>query len=138
MYINIFLDDIRNPDEAFLYTKNNVYLNKVWTVVKNYKEFVELLDKIKNDGNKIGTVSFDHDLAIEHYNVPFEIFNTYSSEQLNMEKTGYDCVKYFTNFIDSNNMHIPGILFHTMNPVGKEIMTNYIMDWMDSHGGKDS
>lgn len=137
MHINIFLDDYRIPDQAYVYTKNSVYLNKKWTVVKNYKEFVNLLESLeKND--TIGSVSFDHDLSDEHYKLPQELFNGNSSEALGVEKTGLDCAKYFTEFINKTNRHIPGILVHSMNPVGAENIRNHIMDWMDTLGGKDS
>ena len=35
----LFLDDIREPEHAFEYTKEEMFLNKKWEVVRNFDEF---------------------------------------------------------------------------------------------------
>lgn len=134
---NIFLDDIREPREAYNYTKNPIYNRDNWTVVRTHAEFVSLLEKIAVDGAKIGSVSFDHDLAPSHYEVPCEVFNDFTAEQLGMEETGLDSARYLTAFIDRTKMAHPGIAVHSMNPVGKERIQQHLMDWMDGHGGNE-
>jgi len=137
MRVNIFLDDIRDPAQAYNYTKKRMYLDRTWIVVRDYKEFVAALEKIKLDGDEIAHVSFDHDLAIEHMEVPCEVFNDYTAEQLGMEMTGLDCAKYFTEFIDKHKMPFPGLSVHSQNPVGKERIEQHLMDWLDDNGGAE-
>lgn len=137
MQVNIFLDDFRIPQDAYVYTKNPIYLKKEWITVKNYPEFVAILEKILLDGNTIGSVSFDHDLADEHYGVPCEVFDNFTADQLGMEETGLDCAKHMTAFLDKHKWPMPGMTVHSMNPVGKERIQQHLMDWMDGHGGND-
>lgn len=133
----ILLDDLRTPEQVYEYTKNPIYLNKKWRVVKNYSEFVSLLELINIEGSRIASVSLDHDLQGDHYSVPFETWETYTADQLGMEETGLDCAKYLTQFIDDNKMAHPGITCHSMNPVGKERINQHLLDWMNLHGGDE-
>ena len=118
----VFLDDIRQPKDVYIYTNNPIYLSNKWVVVKNYDEFV-------NDVIMFGIsdfYSFDHDLADNHYehqsDIDYDIFS---------EKTGYECAKWFINYIIDNNLELPKtILIHSMNPVGcaniKSLFDSYI------------
>ena len=74
---NLFLDDIRDPknmipgmevlykDGMLIHRNNpdNFYYKHDWVVVRSYNEFVDYITK--NGLPKL--VSFDHDLAPEHY-----------------------------------------------------------------------
>lgn len=68
MSYRLFLDDIRNPKDCVDHMRsrigkwNAVYLEQ-WEIARNYEEFVNLI-KSKGIPN---IVSFDHDLAKEHY-----------------------------------------------------------------------
>lgn len=135
--VNIFLDDIREPAQAYNYTKNPAYLKKEWKVVRNYDEFVRALVNIQLDGNALGSVSLDHDLCVEHMEVPCEVFAEYTADQLGMELTGLDCAKYLTEHLDTYKLPIPGMTCHSQNPVGKERINQHLMDWMDGHGGDE-
>lgn len=135
---NVFLDDLRQPVEAYAYTRNPIYINKEWKVVKDYDEFVSLLEKIAVDGGTLGSVSLDHDLAQSHYEIPCEIFEKFTADQLGVELTGLDCAKFLTEFIDRTKMPHPGIAVHSMNPVGKERIQQHLMDWMDGWDSKDT
>jgi len=82
MEYKLFLDDHRTPGMVHS-------LAHTWIHVKSYQEFV---DTIKEKGLPTH-ISFDHDLADEHYDskiwrdgnpVPYETY---------IEKTGYDCAK---------------------------------------------
>ncbi len=132
--INVFLDDFRSPEDSYKYTKNPIYLKKKWEVVRNHDEFVGLLTQIMVDGDTIGSISFDHDLADDHY-APQDRYNDYElwlEQHCSIEKTGLDCAKYFTNYMDRHNMPIPGMTVHSQNPVGKKRIEEHLMDWMDS------
>lgn len=59
MYYHIFLDDTRMPAKV-----NWIELPLVdWVVIRNYKDFVDIITKY----GVPQTISFDHDLAEEHY-----------------------------------------------------------------------
>ncbi len=77
----LFLDDIRYPVEVYRYTKQDVFLRKDWHIVRNYEQFINrILEKGLPE-----MISFDHDLADEHYWDP--------NSRERVEKTGYDCAK---------------------------------------------
>lgn len=122
----LWLDDIRDPfDKDFtpyvaLY---NPFLNEPHKVewVKNYAKFTEyiVLYGIPD------AISFDHDLADEHYQMD-------TNPEDYKEETGMDCVKFLCNIIDYNNTNystnykLPICIFHTANPAGKANMQTYI------------
>ena len=62
----LFLDDERYPKQV---TWVNLPLVD-WVIVRNYNEFVK---KIEEDGMPV-FISFDHDLADEHYNEAMSSF----------------------------------------------------------------
>ncbi len=118
MSYHLFLDDSRQPKEI-----NWVELPPLsWVIVKDYKEFV---NTVKSKGVPL-TVSFDHDLAQEHYNeyhvahdknmpsygiIRYHIFT---------EKTGYDCAKFLAKLCVEQKAPIPLYYIHTLNPIGRQ------------------
>jgi hypothetical protein len=68
--MKLFLDDIRNPEDCIHYMHkrigsfNPIYLAEDWIIARNYDDFVRI---ITASNHIITHVSFDHDLAIEHY-----------------------------------------------------------------------
>ena len=117
----LFLDDLRHPYDAFEHTKQTMFLQKKWEVVKNYKEFIEW---IKKNGVP-DFISFDHDLADTHY-TPSHLWNDYDKskewqeQQEHEEKTGYECAKWLIDYCLDNNLKCPDFYCHSMNPVGKD------------------
>jgi hypothetical protein len=86
---------------------DQVYLLN-WVVVRNYDEFV----KIIIEKGMPEMISFDHDLADEHYdfNKPYGDYK---------EKTGFHCAKWLINYCIDNKMELPAvILIHSANPAG--------------------
>ena len=133
--MKIYLDDVRTPKD------------KDWLVVRNYHEFVNLVQKLglKN----IGTISLDHDLgdsAMTEYHT-----NVSPNFKLNYEniteKTGYDAAKflvdeYYTqnperlemNYFDRKKepLDFPIVLTHSANPIGSANIMGYINNfWMN-------
>jgi hypothetical protein len=104
----LFLDDIRYPIEAYRYTKQDIFLRRDWHIVRNYEQFV---NRIREKGLP-EMISFDHDLADEHY------LKQDTSEFV--EKTGYDCAKWLIEYCMDNDVDLPKFYCHSMNPVGKE------------------
>jgi hypothetical protein len=117
----LFLDDIRNPSHCVSYmsgrigTKSAVYLDKDWIVARDYEEFVSTIE----ERGVPDLISFDHDLAAEHYNV--EIIDGGLTDYNTLgEKTGYDCAKWLLNKCHEEGWGLPNYFVHSMNPVGSE------------------
>lgn len=127
---NLFLDDYRIPLDCAMYMHkriaqdNLLYMEEPWECVRNYDEFVETIQK----KGLPKLISFDHDLADEHY-APEHEWDNYDdwAERSNFkEKTGYDCAKYLLEFCKERNLQIPRFFVHSMNPVGTQNITNIL------------
>ena len=131
----LWLDDIRNPfinEEGKVPTdKNGEYYNINW--VLDYEQFVQWI-------NLFGlpdAISFDHDLADEHY-TPEYFWNNYEESkkfqewrgESYQEKTGMDCAKWLVDYCTDNKKKLPEIFVHSANPVGadniKGLLDNFI------------
>jgi hypothetical protein len=111
MNYNLFLDDMRMPEDVFFYTSLALYNKTKWVIVRNYTDFVHTIES--NGIPEI--VSFDHDLADIHYKQQSNIQYEDDSE----EKTGYHCARWMINYCLDNNLDIPKMnLIHSMNTVG--------------------
>lgn len=127
----LFLDDIRVPREVYSYIPNNIYLANNWSIVRNYEEFVKFIEK----NGLPDLISFDHDLADEHY-VPshlwddYEKSKEYQDSQSYREKTGQDCAKWLVNYCIDNKKPLPQFLVHSMNPVGADYIRNYLNNYL--------
>lgn len=116
---NLFLDDERfpyvsNPElddvSAFNYTNYNPFKYEKWVIVRNFNEFT---NEVKKRGLP-EKVSFDNDLG----DVSDDI-----------EKTGYDCVKWLCNYCQDNKLKFPEYYIHSMNPTGSNNMKAYINNY---------
>lgn len=123
---NLFLDDersiIRIKSMIYNYQKLVNEDHKI-ILVKNYTEF-------KNKINKFGVpefVSFDHDLAHEHY-IENKQYNEYK------EKTGYECAKYLLEYCVLDKKEFPSYYIHSMNPVGKNNIEKLIKSYKKHFG----
>jgi len=133
--MKIYLDDVRTPKD------------KDWMVVRNYHEFVNLVQKLGL--RNIGTISLDHDLgdsAMTEYHT-----NVSPNFKLNYEniteKTGYDAAKFLVdeyynqnperlemNYFDRKKepVNFPIVLTHSANPIGSANIMGYINNfWMN-------
>ena len=116
----LWLDDIRNPfdkDFTSYVALYNPFLNQPHEItwVKNYEEFNDYIEFY----GLPDAVSFDYDLADEHYS---PLVNTKDYK----EKTGLDCVKLMVGYCKILKKKLPICIFHTANPVGKVNMETYI------------
>jgi hypothetical protein len=127
MSYKLFLDDYRKPEDCVTYMhsrigqKNPIYLEKDWVVVLNYDEFVTT---VKKRGVPY-LVSFDHDLAPEHYTPEqywddYEASREWQGQQVYEEKTGLDCARWITAYCIKRDIPFPEIIVHSMNPVGTQ------------------
>lgn len=131
MSYNLFLDDIRDVAQAFIYPRRSksgiVMLDKTltsvseishenWVVVRSYDEFV---DTINNRGIP-GVVSFDHDLHEEHIEYYFKYVKQHNQIDYDCftHKTGYHCAVYLRDYCKSKNVKLPICYVHSANIVG--------------------
>lgn len=126
---NLFLDDVRNPKNNMDYTKNGIYFNLEWEIVRSYDAFV----KYVTENGLPELVSFDHDLAEAHYHPSMyqgsKVYMQYL--ETTSEKTGMDCAKWLVDYCIDNGKEFPKWLVHSMNPVGKENITAYISNYLN-------
>jgi hypothetical protein len=115
--LNIFLDDERHPTDVTWITLPK----KEWTIVRNYEEFVTMIK-----ANYVPTfISYDHDLADQHY-------KTQRSYFLYTEKTGYHCAKWMVKYCMKKKIKHPDFSVHSMNPIGAENIKSYIKNYNES------
>lgn len=117
----LFLDDIREPEHAFKYTKQEMFIKQKWEVVRNFDAFK---NHIKKNGMP-SFISFDHDLADSHYTpehlwVDYDKSKEWQDAQVHTEKTGYECAKWLVDYCIDNNIELPEYYCHSQNPVGKD------------------
>ena len=115
--IKIFLDDKRTLDEIYNSTKDEIYNDNNWYIVRNYSNFVKL---IKELDCLPSVISFDHDLG------------DYSGEN-GKELTGYDALKFFLDYLIEiekvKEAKKINFIFHTSNNIGYENMKHYLKNW---------
>jgi hypothetical protein len=125
----LWLDDLRNPfiNIEGIVPKENLIID--W--VLNYEQFVQWIEKYGLP--KI--ISFDHDLANEHYTPgeywnDYQISKEYQDAQNYQEKTGMDCAKWLVDYCIDNKKELPLFYVHSANPVGADningILNNYL------------
>lgn len=129
---NLFLDDIRVPEDVFNYTGNPVFLKEEWVIVRSYYEFVKYIEE--NGLPKI--VTFDHDLADVHYDVQDHVDEDYYDLMAAQdEKTGFHCAKWMINYCMDNELKLPErILIHSMNGVGAKNINSLFTTYEKVHG----
>jgi hypothetical protein len=128
---NLFLDDVRMPADCTSYmhrrigTNNFKYIHEGWVIVRNYRDFVYTIEA----NGLPQLVSFDHDLAHEHYDpvmldYPEKYETLYGTFK---EKTGYEAGVWLKNYCIQFNLTLPLIFIHSMNPVGIANLTNLFL-----------
>jgi hypothetical protein len=117
----LFLDDERNPRNV-TWMQTEVYFRTDWKIVRNYRDFVDMITEY----GLPGFVSFDHDLADFHYQAMLEEVNGKQNVNYGPEKTGFDCAKWLVDYCTDNAIEFPAYMVHSMNPIGKERIVNYV------------
>lgn len=123
----LFLDDCRSPTDVTSAWHKSQFEEfpslYSWEIVRSYDEFVQFILK-----NGLPTViSFDHDLAWEHYpqgdlrmGVPID----YSKFK---EKTGYDAAKWLAEHCLNHKLELPDWFVHSFNPEGAKNIRTYLL-----------
>lgn len=121
MTYHLFLDDERVPAHV---TWVNIPCVP-YEIVRNYEEFV---NTITNHGVPV-FVTFDHDLADEHYHaMSREVINKEQDVDYGSEKTGFECAKWLVDYCDVNGVLFPDYTVHSMNPIGSKRIHDYIAE----------
>ena len=125
----LYLDDLRIPKDSIGFVPdvlNQFYWANDWIVVRNFWEFCNYIQKF----DLPDFISFDHDLADEHYSMTSDEVNSSSYEEVvgtYQEKTGYDCLKWLVGKVLAPiGAPFPDYALHTMNSIGKDNMEKYI------------
>jgi hypothetical protein len=128
----LFLDDIRIPKDAIGLVPphlNQFYWKDDWNIVRSYSEFCDYVQKF----GLPDFVSFDHDLADDHYNDLFSDENWKKNDSDIVlkydeykEKTGYECAKWLVDWCLENEKKLPDFIVHSANPVGKKNIESYL------------
>lgn len=101
---NLFVDDVRVPTDV---TWADVPIDQHYSVVRNYKEFVDLVTL----RGVPKFVCYDYDLA-DCVNI--------------IEMTGFDCAKWLVAYCSDRNIKHPSYVVHSKNPIGKQNIESYI------------
>ena len=135
--VRIYLDDVRTP------------VDKDWLVVRNFHEFVNLVNKVGL--TNIRLISLDHDLGDtamqEYFN---NVSKNYKLDYDNIEeKTGYDAAKWLVNefYLTNENrinmsrfdkkqkpIKFPEVVVHSANPIGSANIMGYINNFLMNEG----
>jgi hypothetical protein len=126
MGYNLFLDDYRHPHEAFTYMKDVRYFEWKWVIAKSYDNFVSIVEEL----GVPDFVSFDHDLADEHYRNDENPWSVDGVDYLSYkEKTGYECAKWLCDYCLDNKIKFPEYMVHSWNAIGSKNIKNYIKNF---------
>lgn len=124
MPYKLFLDDVRFPIQVFRTTTN-----MEWKVVRSYDEFVKIIEE---QGLPF-MISFDHDLADEHYRQSMydkdKHYTKYYNDGTFKEKTGYHAAQWLVTYCLDKNIDLPKWNVHSMNPIGKENITGLLTSY---------
>jgi hypothetical protein len=128
MSYKLFLDDERIPEQV-----KWVQLPLApWAIVRSYAAFVSIIQK----HGIPSFVTFDHDLAEEHYRPsmynPDKHYTQYYTDGTFKEKTGYDCAKWLCEYCAEKNVDFPEYTVHSMNPIGRENIHSIIQSYKKS------
>ncbi len=118
---HLFLDDERNPADVTWVRLPGVE----WTVVRSFRAFVECLET----KGLPRYISFDHDLAAEHYIMAERYGFTFFDYDRVREKTGYDAAKVLSSYCLRRQRPLPEWQTHTMNPQGKRNIQEYLLNY---------
>lgn len=124
--ILLFLDDYRIPERV--HPLHFLESFKAVSICRTYDEFVEHIEDIGMPSH----ISFDHDLADEHYVDPeeFETYNDYL-KAVSSEKTGYHACLWIIEYCIDNDQRLPSFSCHSQNPVGKDKILSSLRKFRD-------
>lgn len=123
MSYNLFLDDVRDPEQAMLYdrgvslsTASGIHHTE-WKVVRTHADFVHAIEYCGIPD----VVSFDHDLCFEHMRHYHDVTrNVGLVEYANLKTpTGKASAEYLVEVCRKQNLPLPSWYIHSANEVGR-------------------
>ena len=127
----LWLDDLRNPflDEEGKVPNGNDKWNINW--VLNFEQFTKWIEMY----GLPDAISFDHDLAPEHY-TPEYFWDDYDASKkyqewkktVYKELTGEDCAIWLIDYCSVNKLDLPIYYIHSANPVGVDFILNALIN----------
>lgn len=106
----VLLDDFRDPEEVYQQTRQEVYLEDSWLVVRSYEDFTSNISGYYHRGAFPRLVSFDSNIATLHpHREKADDIETF------IEKTAVDCARWLAEFITKNRLDIPEVLVHSLS-----------------------
>jgi hypothetical protein len=126
---NLFLDDVRVPKNAYVYKKEPFYIDREWTIVRSYHDFIQTVAERYSEGFFPCIISFDHDLTLEHYRMGTLTGFSSFDETATKTPTGWHCLKWFLKFCEVNDYALPKILLHSQNDAGIKNMQSLIDEY---------
>jgi len=114
----LWLDDVRNPFTLpFSKTIEALREDDLTGKRMSYDEFTDHID----EHGLPDLISFDHDLADEHYHSDMYKGDKYNKHYDSFkEKTGYSCAKWLVDYCIDNKKPLPLWSVHSQNPIGKK------------------
>lgn len=127
----LYLDDTKNP---FFELPQRVVDNYKVILVRDFDEFQIYIE----ERNMPDLVSFDHDLAEEHY-TPEYFWDDYEASKKYQEyvkpkyknETGEYCAKFLKSYCINNNHKKPKYLVHSANPIGADWIRDQLTDFTE-------
>ena len=123
----LYLDDLRVPIQSYPLMNNSD-----WRIVRSYDEFVKTI----SSAGLPNIISFDHDLAFEHYRQsmydPDKHYTNYYTDGTFKEKTGFECAKWLVEYCISKKLRLPEYYCHSANPIGKENILSYLKSFEET------
>lgn len=126
---NLFLDDFRSQIDAFQLSKDTDYLKMKWIIVRSHDEFVKSITKYFSEDKCPAIVSFDHDLADEHYTIGEKTGYKEFDYSLVTIPTGYHSAQWLIEFCKTNNLDFPAFKVHSQSTVGRNNIIKLLEDF---------
>ncbi len=113
MSYKLYLDDERTPPDP-----------ESWVIARSYDEFVAIIEK----NGAPSYISFDHDLADEHYQEYFKARTEGRNiDYTNLkEKTGMECAKWLIQ----KDIVVEKFAVHSANITGAENIRSLLNNWI--------
>lgn len=109
----ILVDDFRQPEDLYYITRNEIFLEQSWLVVRSYEEFTTYIAEYYRRGAFPRFISFDYDLGT------LQFVRIEQKQEVFVEKNGGHCAQWLAEFVAKNKVALPEIYIHSTNEAGK-------------------
>lgn len=103
----VLLDDYRDTEDVYYLTRDEVYLEQSWLVVRSFEEFTANISGYYHRGAFPRLVSFDGAISTMHLSRDGGNIETF------VEKTSVDCARWLAEYVEKNELDLPEIKVHS-------------------------